>query len=101
MLGAHNDGVFRLEARQDLGEIVGWLVDDLDAVVHDVVTILASRQQYVEENVRLQDISGRAGPDPRGTGDPFAAYGLPDSRQAARETADFIKEALEGKGVSH
>ena len=25
MLAAHNDGVYRLEARENLGEIVGWL----------------------------------------------------------------------------
>lgn len=29
VLGAHNDGVFRLESRENLGEIVGWLVGQI------------------------------------------------------------------------
>ncbi len=30
MLGAHNDGVYRLEARDNLGEIVGWLLAEIE-----------------------------------------------------------------------
>ena len=29
MLGAHRDGVFRLEARENIGEIVGWLLEQV------------------------------------------------------------------------
>lgn len=79
MLGAHNDGVFRLDARDNLGEIVGWLV---------------------AENERLRDICVKAEADYRGMAGTFATYGFRASAKEALETAEHIKQVLDGAEVA-
>lgn len=73
MLGAHHDGIYRLQARQNLAEIVGWLV---------------------EENERLRDICLKAECDYRGMSHTFSTYGFRASSKEALETADYIERIL-------
>ncbi len=75
ILGAHNDGVYRLQAHENLGEIVGFLM---------------------KENDRLRDICVKAEADYRGVSCTFKTYGFHASAKEAWETADYIKEVLEG-----
>jgi hypothetical protein len=50
MLGAHNDGVFRLETRDNLGEIVGWLVGELEAAKAEIES--APSPEEIERKLR-------------------------------------------------
>lgn len=69
MLGAHNDGVYRLQARDDLARIISWLVSECE---------------------RFRDICVKAEADYRGMAHTFQTNGFRASAREAEETADYI-----------